>query len=109
MTTSYAPILEPTEDHTVVFLTPADAKKFFTRIRRVSLFVRTSVDLITTFDDEGNAKRGFMDMGGNVPISVAVANKMMDDMIRFADMKREKDEGECHVKVTRLGGCVFIG
>lgn len=107
--TTYAPLMDHTEEQVVAYIPPADAKKFFTRIRKVSLFVRTSVDLYTEFDEDGRGSRGFLDMGGNVPISVAIANKMMDDMIRFSEMKHEKDGVECMVKVTRLGGCVFIG
>ena len=110
MTTSYAPIMEAPEDQVVVHITPPDAKKFIQRIRKVSFFVRTSVDLYTEFDDEtGRGTRGFMDMGGCVPISMKVAVKMMDDMIRFSAMKAEKDGVECKVKLTRLGQCLFIG
>ncbi|ADK73453.1 hypothetical protein RDJLphi1_gp52 [Roseobacter phage RDJL Phi 1] len=112
MTTTYETLMTGTDEQVVAYLPPADAKKFFTRIRKVSFYVRTSVDLYTDFDEEtGRGSKGFLDMGGNVPISVREANKMMDGMIRFENTRKES-KGEVvngMVKVTRLGGCVFIG
>lgn len=109
MTTSYAPILEPTDDQVAVHIDPADAKKLITRLRKVSIYVRTSVDLMTEFDDDGKPTRCYPDMGGNVPISARVANKMMDDLIRFNQRKTDIDQAAGKVKLTRLGHCLFIG
>lgn len=109
MTTSYAPILEPTDDQVAVHIDPADAKKLITRLRKVSIYVRTSVDLMTEFYDDGKPTRCYPDMGGNVPISARVANKMMDDLIRFNERKASIDQATGTVKLTRLGHCLFIG
>ena len=109
MTTPYEPILKETDEQVVVYIDPADAKKLITRLRRVSIFVRTSVDLVTDYDEDGRATRCYPDMGGNVPISARVANKMMDDLIRFNGRKADIDQSTGDVKLTRLGHCLFIG
>lgn len=105
----YAPLLESCEERVVVHLDPVEARKLVRRLRGVSLFVRTGVDLATDLDEDGRPTRCYPDMGGNVPVSARVADKMLADLERFNDRKASIDQSTGVVRVTRLGRCLFLG
>lgn len=109
--TNYAPILERSAEdkHVSVYLDPAEAMKFVLRIRKVSFFIRSGVDMVTEFDENGKPKRVYEGMGGNIPVSAKVARDMLRDMAGFNERKAARGEAVGLVEVTRLGDCIFFG
>ncbi|KFH18420.1 hypothetical protein ELZ19_06760 [Brucella abortus] len=106
--TDYAPLLEATEEQVRVDLTPEDAIKLVTRLRRVSFFLRVALPLIVERTEEG--ARVF-DIGENLPVSAAqalsVLEKKRDENAKRIAAKGPEKAGR--VEVTRLGRCLFIG
>lgn len=108
--TNYAPILNKTENQTTVFLCPDEALRFVLRMRRVSFFIRTGVDLVTEFEPtSGRPVRAYEDMGGNIPVSARVAMDMLKNLKRFNDQCIELSKKTGKVSFCRLGDCIFIG
>ena len=107
--TSYAPLLQRQEDHQVLFLDPRDAVKLVDRLRKVKFFIRSNVDLVTHFNDQGQPTKAYMGMGGNIPVSASVARKMLVDLAQFNERKAQRGDPEGQVEVARYGDCVFFG
>ena len=101
-------LLESTEEQVRVDLDPRDAIKLVTRLRRVSLFIRSGLQLVTERDEETGTYRCY-DMSDNIKVSVREAKKHLTCMVEFNELKREALKAEGRVRVTRLGGCLFIG
>lgn len=106
---TYTPLLNPTEDSVRVFLDPAEAIKLVDRVRRVSFFIRSSVDLVTELDAQGHTAQAYTGMGGNIPVSAAVVRRMLIDLAAFNERKTSREEKAGRVEVTRLGNCLFFG
>jgi len=109
MTTPCEPILNRTEGHVDVYLDPSDAMKLVARLRRVSFFIRSNVDLVTDFGDDGLPSRVYPGMGGSIPVSAKVATDMLRDLAGFNERKAARGEDVGVVTVTRLGDCIFFG
>ena len=107
--TAYAPLLNVTEDQVRAHLDPADAMRLVARLRRVSFFIRSNVDLVTRFDEDGKPRSGYLGMGGNIPVSARVVTDMLRDMDHFNQRKAERGDDTGKVEVCRLGSCIFIG
>lgn len=109
--TNYAPILNRSDEdkHVTVFLEPTEAMRFVLRVRGVSFFIRTAVDLVTEFDEEGKPSRAYEGMGGNIPVSAKVARNMLRDMAGFNERKAARGDKTGMVEVTRFGDCIFFG
>lgn len=113
-TAIYAPLMEPHENRekgTVLFISPAEAKKLVTRIRGVSFFLRVEMFLFTPEDGTDTSHRptrGF-DINESLRVSAAQVHQVLDQKVRFNKHKVEAGKPEGVVEVHRLGGCLFFG
>ena len=90
-------------------LDPERLRSQINSARRVSLFVRTSTDLVTSFDEEGEPDRAYTGMTELVQISQREAMRWAANHARFADLCEEGGKPRPKVRVGRSERCWFLG
>lgn len=110
MTPLYAPLMEkPADDGSVrLYLLPENLIKFVKRVRKVTLFIRIQGELISEFDDTGDASRVYQ-LGGNIKVPAREVIKLAEDWKRFNERKSERGDNIGYIETTRMGDCIFIG
>lgn len=111
--TDYTPLLTATandEPSLRVFLDPVEALKLVKRIRKVSFFLRIEMPLNTAFDEATGQPTRCYDLNENLQVSAEQVCKVLQQKVRFNELKAEKGQHEPgRVEVARLGNCLFFG
>lgn len=108
MTTDYTPLLGFADEHVDRLLPPEDAIKLFTRVRKVSFFVRLGVEAITSRNVEEGTYSAYP-ASDNLKISAAQAVKILKDVERANEGRARNEKPVGLVKVSRYGDCLFLG
>ena len=100
-------LLSTAEDHVTDLLDPEEAARLVRRLRRISLFVRLGVELITETNDDGTYSA--YNPENNMQVSARQALKMLEQITGFNSRKREADKPTGKIRVSRYGDCLFLG